>query len=113
MAIYQDSIVVNQPLLLISGQTPQNGEKIPHSFETQMEIVINKLDTIIKQHNATKGDIVKMGIYLTDVTYLPIFREKLSNYLGETKPVMTLVIVSGLVHPDFKVEIDATVALKE
>lgn len=54
-----------------------------------------------------------MGIYITDAQYLSAVREKITAYLQETKPVMTLVIVAGLVHPKFKVEIDATVAIVE
>lgn len=113
MAIYQDSLIVNPPLLLISGQTPQQGDLIPETIEEQLDIVINKIDAIIKANNAQKQNVVKMGIYITDNAYLSAVREKITDYLQDIKPVMTLIVVAGLVNDSFKVEIDATVAINK
>ncbi len=111
MAIYQNSIIVNQPLLLISGQTPQKEEFIPDLIEDQLDIVIAKIDAILKENNAEISNIAKMNIYITDREYLYAVRSKLSNYLKDTKPAMTLVVVSSLIDPLFKVEMDAAVSL--
>lgn len=48
MAIYQNSIIVNQPLLLISGQTPQKEEFIPDLIEEQLNIVLAKIVALLK-----------------------------------------------------------------
>ncbi|WP_265459656.1 RidA family protein [Enterococcus sp. HY326] len=112
MAIYANSILTNGPLLIISGQTPQKDELIPDSIEEQLTIVIEKIAAIIAENQASLEKIVKMNVYLTDASYLPALREKLSAFYGEHQPAMTLVIVAGLIHPKFKVEIDAMVAVE-
>lgn len=109
MKIYSDSLITNTPLLMISGQTPQDGESIPTSIDEQLDIVIQKIDTLIQENQASKERIVKMNVYLTEATALTAVREKLTAYYGNNKPTMTLVIVAGLVNPAFKVEIDAIV----
>lgn len=111
MKIYSDSTVVNTPLLVISGQTPQNRDYIPASIEEQLDIVINKIDKLIRINNASIEKIVKMNVYITERTSLETVREKLSLFYGHNKPAMTLIIVAGLVNPKFKIEIDAIVGL--
>lgn len=111
MPIYSDFMKTEGPLLFISGQTPQKDDRIPESIEGQLEIVIEKIRKVIEKHELTPQHIVKMNVYLTDSTYLGAFRESLGQFLGEHRPAMTLVIVSGLVNPSFKVEIDATVEM--
>ncbi|MBO0439622.1 RidA family protein [Candidatus Enterococcus ikei] len=111
MKIYSDSIIVNSPLLIISGQTPQEEDTTPTLIEDQLDIVIKKIEKIIQENNTTKEKIAKMNVYITDSSFLGAVRKKLSNYYGKNKPAMTLVVVSELVNPKFKVEIDALVSL--
>lgn len=113
MAIYVNSKIVKEPLLIISGQTPQKDTLIPESIEEQLDIVLEKIAQIISENQASRENIAKMNVYLTHSQYLNAVREKLTAFYGENKPTMTLVIVTGLVHPDFKVEIDAMVTLSE
>lgn len=40
MTIYTDSLIANNPLLFISGQTPQLKNSIPHSIDEQLDVVI-------------------------------------------------------------------------
>lgn len=108
MKIYTDSIIVNSPLLLISGQTPQSGDFVPDTMDDQLNIVLEKIDSILIKNNCSKNNIVNMSIYITDRSYLQIVRDKISNYMGNIKPTMTLVVVQSLVNELFKVEIDAT-----
>lgn len=111
MAIYSDSVIVKTPLLIISGQTPQKDEVTPKSIDEQLDIVLDKIAKIISDNHAEIKNISKMNVYLTSATFLPIFRAKMTDFLNDLKPAMTLVIVAGLVNPEFKVEIDALVAL--
>ncbi|MGX2946837.1 RidA family protein [Enterococcus alishanensis] len=113
MAIYTDSKIIREPLLIISGQTPQKDNFIPDSIEEQLDIVLEKIALIISENQASRKNIGKMNVYLTHSQYLNAVREKLTAFYGENKPTMTLVIVAGLVHPDFKVEIDVLVPLND
>lgn len=111
MAIYSDFMITERPLLFISGQTPQKDNDIPEEIEEQLEVVIEKIDNLVTKNKLLPRNIVKMNVYLTNSAYLGAFRIALSKFLGEHKPAMTVVIVSGLVNSSFKVEIDATVEM--
>jgi enamine deaminase RidA (YjgF/YER057c/UK114 family) len=50
-----------------------------------------------------------MTVYITDTSYLASVREVFTKVLGNIKPAMTLVVISELINPKFKIEIDATV----
>lgn len=112
MAIYSNSVMTDSPLLFISGQTPQKEDHIPDGIDEQIQIVVEKINSIIMDNKASTQNIVKMNVYLTDTSFLESLRTTLINLYGENKPAMTVVIVAGLVDPRFKVEIDAIVAIK-
>lgn len=112
MAIYSNSIMTDSPLLFISGQTPQKEDYIPDGINEQIQIVVEKINSIIMDNEASTQNIVKMNVYLTDASFLGSLRTTLIKLYGENKPAMTVVIVAGLIDPRFKVEIDAIVAIK-
>jgi Putative translation initiation inhibitor, yjgF family len=111
MAIYQDFVSAKHPLLFISGQTGQQDGITPASIEEQLDNIVSKIDAIIKRNGADSTRIVKMNLYITDRAYVSALRDKLEAYLGETKPVMTLLVVVGLIDSAYKAEIDAVVSL--
>lgn len=55
-------------------------------------------------------DIVHMRIFLTDRGDIPALREARGAFLGERKVASTLVMISGLVDPAWKVEIEVVAA---
>ncbi|KAF1299463.1 enamine deaminase RidA [Enterococcus sp. JM4C] len=111
MVMYSPSVVAEGPLLLISGQTPEQETIIPNNIEAQLDIVLNKIEDIIVSNQAKTANIVKMNIFITDTAYLAAVRKKVSAFLADTKPAMTLVVVAGLINELYMAEIDATVQL--
>lgn len=55
-------------------------------------------------------DVVTLRIYLTDRSDLAAFRRTRSKFFGERKLSSTLVFVSGLVDPAWKVELEIVAA---
>lgn len=54
-----------------------------------------------------------MGYFLTDLADLPVVRGVRDRYLDPDRlPASSLVQVAGLVHPDFRVEIDAVAVVE-
>ena len=51
-----------------------------------------------------------MLIFLTSRDDLPAFREIRTQIMGDARPASTLVIVSGLAHPDWRIEIEGAAA---
>ena len=55
---------------------------------------------------------MKLTVYLTDLADLDAFRQVRDGYIAQDRPpASTLVQVSRLVHPEFRVEIDALAAV--
>lgn len=111
MSIYQDTRIAGSQSLYISGQTPLKNNEIPVAIEGQLDIVLEKIKTLLDENMLTVNELVKITIYLTDVSYLSAVREKLADFIGDPKPTATLVVVAGLIDPAFKVEIDAIASL--
>jgi enamine deaminase RidA (YjgF/YER057c/UK114 family) len=57
---------------------------------------------------ASMAQVVKLTVFLTDLADLAVFRQVRDAYIDTARPpASSLVQVSGLVHPDFRVEIEA------
>ena len=55
-------------------------------------------------------DIVRIGVFLTDMADRPAVAAARVKYFGDHRPTATLVEVSALVTPQLKVEIEAVAA---
>ncbi|OTN76049.1 hypothetical protein A5886_001125 [Enterococcus sp. 8G7_MSG3316] len=99
------------PILYISGQTPQQDTEIPVAMYAQTTIVLNKIEAILNQHDLKWSAVAKMTVFITDAADLGGVRDAFTAILGEEKPAMSLVVVSGLIDPSYKVEIEAQAEL--
>jgi 2-iminobutanoate/2-iminopropanoate deaminase len=96
------------PFVFIAGQTPQSGSgETPTSIEDQVSVAIAKIVTLLSARDLELADVVKMTYYLTDLADLPRARFALDRVLPHPRPAATLVEVSGLVDPQFRIEIEA------
>jgi reactive intermediate/imine deaminase len=84
---------------------------IPDDVVEQFEICIANLDTCLKAVGAGAEHVVKVVVYLTDVTDRSKINPIRQRYFGEHRPASTLVEVSALVLPALKVEIEAQAVL--
>lgn len=79
----------------------------------QFRQIFTNLAAILVSLGATPTDVVDLKTYLVGEESLPSFRDARRAVFGEhypegSYPPNTLLIVSGLVHPDLKVEVSAT-----
>ena len=56
---------------------------------------------------ATFADVLKVTVYLTDISDRPLINPVRQEFFGSTRPASTLVQVSALAIPGAKVEIEA------
>lgn len=97
--------------LYISGQIGIDAQGIASSdFATQTRQAWNNVSAILADAGMTLKDIVKTTIYLVDRANYATFAEVRKQVLDGHKPASTLVYVSGLVKPEWKVEIEAIAA---
>jgi enamine deaminase RidA (YjgF/YER057c/UK114 family) len=94
--------------LYISGQigVDANGEVSP-DFAVQVRQVWANLEAVLTAAGMELRDLVKITTYLIDPADFAIYAKTRTDMLQGHKPASTLVYVSGLVKPEWRVEIEA------
>ena len=95
--------------LFVAGQTPLDefGE-VPDDAGAQATVALAKIAAVLEPAGAGLDDVVKVTYFLTDIGDLAAVRSALDEVLPHPRPAASLVEVSALVDPRFRVEIEAT-----
>ena len=103
--------------IYISGQVAldRSGNVVGRGdFRAQTEQVFENIKAGLEAVGASFKDVVKINIYVTDISQLPVFREVRDKYTDkENPPASSMVEIRRLVREEFLVEIDATAVLPE
>lgn len=102
--------ILNQggKLLFIAGQTAsdKDGNVVGKGdIVAQTEQVFANLKTVLKAAGGTIDDLVMTTTYIVGREYREGYNEVRSRQYKKNPPTSTLVIVSGLAHPDYLIEI--------
>ena len=111
---YSHAVAFSGQLVAVSGQVPLDGQGrlAGQDARAQVRQVFDNLTAALAAAGASMEHVVKLTVYLTDLADLDAFREVRDEYISLDKPpASTLVQVSGLVNPAFRVEIDALAAI--
>jgi len=96
-----------------SGQIaidPKNGELVEGDVATQTRQVLSNLDAVLAAAGATRADVVRCTIFLTDMDDFSAVNEVYADFFGEVRPARATVAVAGL-PKGVDVEIDAIAVL--
>ncbi|MFH8596882.1 RidA family protein [Streptomyces rimosus] len=108
---YSHAVRFTGPMVVVSGQVPvaPDGAVVGvGDAEAQVRQVYANLATALEAAGSGLEHIVKLTVYLTDLEDLPTFRRVRDEHQdAEHPPACSLVRVAGLVHPDFRVEVEA------
>lgn len=98
----------------VAGQTGVRKDgSIPKDFATQARIATDSVKAILAEAGMGWEDVVSYTIYMTHREDMEEWRTLGRELLAGAKPAGTLVFVSGLVHPDWRIEIEARAAKKQ
>jgi enamine deaminase RidA (YjgF/YER057c/UK114 family) len=101
----------------IAGQVAmdEHGELVgPDDPVAQTERVFENLGLALAAAGATFEDIIKFGVFVTDMSILPVVREIRDRHIDRAQPpASTAVQVAALFRPGFLVEIEALAVVKE
>ena len=75
--------------------------------EEQARQCLRNLDALLRAAGASRTDVVKVGVFLTDIADRAAVARARTEFFGDHKPAATLFQVAALVLPELKVEIDA------
>lgn len=84
-------------------------------IQAQTEQVLKNLQAALKAGGAQPEQVVKWNVYLVQGQPLQPAFEAFQRVWGTrpNPPVITMMMVSGLAHPDFLVEMDATAVIPQ
>ena len=113
---YSHSVVIQgiDKLIMCAGQVAgdESGNILgPDDFEAQGELVIDNLKKVLKEAGAELTDVIKLVSYVCNPHDVKKLRALVKKHFPENPPGNTICVISGLAHPDYLLEIDATAAL--
>jgi 2-iminobutanoate/2-iminopropanoate deaminase len=97
--------------LVVSGQVGVAPDgSTPPDIGGQTENCFRNISAILADAGMSLADVVKITVFLTDEDDIAGFRAARERMTGEALPASTLVVVSRLVRPEWRVEIEALAA---
>lgn len=110
---YSQAIKVDRTVYL-SGQIPLNPETmmlVDGDIAAQITQVFENLKAVALAAEGDFSDIVKLNVFLTDLTHFPIVNEIMGQYFEEPYPARAAIGVAAL-PKGAGVEMDAIMVLK-
>jgi 2-iminobutanoate/2-iminopropanoate deaminase len=96
--------------IYVSGQVPVDpltNQTVLGDIQQETRQVLNNILRILDGCGASRADVVKCQVYLSDVKDFAAMNEVYTEFFGEDKPARTTIGVAALPLPGAKVEIDA------
>lgn len=109
---YSQAIRVGNTVYL-SGQiplVPETMELIAGDMESQIRRVVENLRAVAQAANGGLADIVKLNVFLTDLSHFPLVNQVMSEYFDEPYPARAAIGVAAL-PKGAGVEMDAIMVL--
>jgi 2-iminobutanoate/2-iminopropanoate deaminase len=113
LARYSHGIAVpaDYRLVITAGQLGIGpDEVIPVGSEAQADICFANLAAILAEDGMKLENIVRISVYVTAREHMEGYRRSRDRQFPGTPPSTTLIVVAGLVRPEFVIEIEAIAA---
>ncbi|MBC7139600.1 MAG: RidA family protein [Defluviimonas sp.] len=102
--------VVQGDWCFVSGSTGADPltREIPESLEDQARNTMTTIGAALEQAGFTLNDVVRATYYLTSRDDIERVTPMLGEMFRAIRPAATMLLVSGLIHPRMKIEIEVT-----
>ena len=91
--------VICKGVLYASGQIgldPEVGKLVADDVESQARQVTKNLSAVLAEAGCSLNDILKVNIFLTDMSDFPLVNEIYANWLQDHRPARATVAVAAL-----------------
>jgi enamine deaminase RidA (YjgF/YER057c/UK114 family) len=97
----------------IAGTTGYDYAKMamPEDVAEQTQNIYATLQEVMKEAGGVLANIVRLRTFVTDAGYCEAVLKVQGEVFGEIRPAATIVVVSALLKPEMKVEIEADARL--
>jgi len=104
------AVVAEGRFVFVSGQVPfKDGEFVDGTIEEQTALTLENVRAVLAEAGATPADVVRVGVYLADISDFQGMNSVYSEFFPDPKPARTTVGVT-MAGP-FRVEIDCVALL--
>jgi len=99
--------------LYTAGQLPIDpvSKLIPETIEEQTQLVLAKIETIVKAGGSSKENIIQMRLYISDISLWSRVNEVYAGFFGKHKPVRAVIPTRDL-HYGCLIEVEAVAAIE-
>lgn len=97
-------------MVLVGGTTSTTPEGVVEGkgdMYLQTRIILKKIESALSMAGARISEVVRVRIYVTDISRAADCMKAYSEWFKPVKPVVTMAEVAGLARPDHLVEIEA------
>jgi len=106
-------IPADHRLVITAGQLGIGpDERIPEDSEAQADLCFANIAAILDEDGMTMANIVRLSVYVTAREHMEGYRRSRDRQFPGTPPSTTLIVVAGLVRPEFVIEIEAIAAAR-
>ena len=100
-------LVVGGKILFISGQIPNDANA---DIKIQTKQALEKIEKILQAAGATKENVVKVTVFLTDISQFSDMNQTYAEFFGDHKPARAAIQVAAL-PKGVNIEIEAIAVL--
>ena len=95
--------------ILVSGTAPveDDGASTPGDAGAQAERCFALIVAAIEKLGGQAEDVVRTRMYLTDAADADAVGAAHGRWFGDVRPASTMLVVAGLLRPEWRVEIEA------
>jgi enamine deaminase RidA (YjgF/YER057c/UK114 family) len=102
-------VVEAGPFVVVGGTTSVDADGVVQGGRPyeQTVIILEKIGHELSRVGASMADVIQTRAYVTDISRAGEVGRAHGESLGDVRPLMTMVEVSGLIDPRMLVEIEA------
>lgn len=99
--------------ILVSGTAPvePDGSSTPGDAGAQAERCFDIILAAIAELGGSAADVVRTRMYIVDAADAEAVGRAHGRHFGNVRPAATMVVVAGLLRPEWRVEIEAEAEL--
>lgn len=103
--------VIHHNTLYTSGLTAFGSSAQTAGIEAQTHAIFTQLEVICLAYNTTLKNLIKVTLYVSDLSEMDSLRTTLFDLYGGDIPASSLIKVEALFSVDLKIEIEAIIGL--
>lgn len=112
---FSHAVVGEGKTVLVSGQVGLTaaGALAGPDVESQARQAFGNLEAVLAAVGCELGSLLKLTVFLTSRDDVAALARVRAEYLSAPFPASTVVVVAGLLDPDWKIEIEAMAVVPE